>query len=211
MNASAPAFDAERAVAHLRESDDALARLIDAVGPCAMRVEPAPSLFEALAKAIVYQQLTGKAAATIFGRVRALTPGGFTAGRILRISDGELRGAGLSRAKLLALRDLAERTRKRQLPTLDQLRGMDDEAIIEELIEIRGIGRWTAQMLLMFNLGRPDVLPVGDYGVRKGFMLAFRRRELPEPDALLRRGERWKPWRTVASWYLWRALELHKS
>jgi 3-methyladenine DNA glycosylase/8-oxoguanine DNA glycosylase len=179
-----------------------------------MRLHQTPSLFFGLAEAIVYQQLSGKAAATIFGRVCALFPRpheGPTPAQILRAPDDKLRGAGLSRSKLLSLRDLAARTQKRELPTLEEVHGMDNEAIIERLTEVRGIGRWTVEMLLMFRLGRPDVLPVGDYGIRKGFAVAFKKRKLPEPAQVARYGARWKPYRTVASWYLWRATELAKK
>jgi methylated-DNA-[protein]-cysteine S-methyltransferase len=207
-------FDPAAAVAHLRAVEPALARLIDAVGPFAMRLNQTPSLFAALAEAIVYQQLTGKAAATIFGRVRALfrqARDGLTPAQILRASDDRLRGAGLSRSKLLSLRDLAEKAQAGEIPTLDEIHGMDDQSIVERLTRVRGIGRWTAEMLLMFRLGRPDVLPVDDYGIRKGFALAFKKRELPAPRALERRGARWSPYRTAASWYLWRALDLAKA
>jgi O-6-methylguanine DNA methyltransferase len=203
-------FDAVAALEHLRAADRALARLIDAVGPLRLRLDRTPSVFGALAEAIVYQQLTGRAAATIFARVRALFPRahqGPTAQQILRASDDRLRAAGLSRAKLLALRDLARKTIDGELPTLAEVRGMDDEAIIERLTQVRGIGRWTVEMLLIFRLGRPDVLPVDDYGVRKGYALAFRTRELPTRAALERRAVRWRPYRTAASWYLWRAVE----
>ncbi|WP_437815495.1 methylated-DNA--[protein]-cysteine S-methyltransferase [Sorangium sp. So ce1078] len=204
-------FDPAAAVERLRASDAALARLIDAVGPFAMRLDRTSSLFLALAESIVYQQLTGKAAATIFARVRALFPRaheGFTPEHILRASDEKLRAAGLSRAKLLSLRDLARRVQDGELPTLAEVHGMEDEAIIERLTQVRGIGRWTVEMLLMFRLGRPDVLPVDDYGVRKGFAIAFKQRDLPERKDLERHGARWKPYRTVASWYLWRAVDL---
>jgi 3-methyladenine DNA glycosylase/8-oxoguanine DNA glycosylase len=203
-------FDPAAALAHLRAADPALARLIDAVGPFRMRLTRTSSLFGALAEAIVYQQLTARAAATIFARVRALFPRareGLTPDSILRASDEKLRGAGLSRAKTLALRDLAQRTRDGQLPTLAEVQEMPDAAIIECLTEVRGIGRWTAEMLLMFRLGRPDVLPVDDYGIRKGFGVAFRKREMPARDVVEKHGARWKPYRTVASWYLWRAAE----
>ncbi|WP_437591099.1 methylated-DNA--[protein]-cysteine S-methyltransferase [Sorangium sp. So ce1000] len=204
-------FDPDAAVEHLRASDAALARVIDAVGPFAMRIDRTSSLFLALAESIVYQQLTGKAAATIFARVRALFPyragEGLTPAQVLRISDEKLRGAGLSRAKLLALRDLARRTEDGELPTLAEVHGMEDEAIIERLTRVRGIGRWTVEMLLMFRLGRPDVLPVDDYGIRKGFAIAFKRPEPPARQDLEKRGARWKPYRTVASWYLWRAVD----
>ncbi|WP_437336376.1 methylated-DNA--[protein]-cysteine S-methyltransferase [Sorangium sp. So ce394] len=207
-------FDPAVAVERLRASDAALGRLIDRVGPFGMRLDRTSSLFLALAESIVYQQLTGKAAATIFARVRALFPPaheGFTPEQLLRASDEELRAAGLSRAKLLALRDLARRTKDGELPTLAEVHGMDDEAIIERLTQVRGIGRWTAEMLLMFRLGRPDVLPVDDYGIRKGFAFAFKQRDLPGRKDLERRGARWKPYRTVASWYLWRAAELARE
>jgi O-6-methylguanine DNA methyltransferase len=204
------AFDPDAAMAHLRASDPALGRLFDSVGPFRMRIDRVPNLFLALAEAIVYQQLTGRAAATIFARVRALFPRahqGPTPEQLLRVSDAKLRGAGLSRAKLLALRDLASRASDGRLPTLAEVQAMDDEAIINRLTEVRGIGRWTAEMLLIFRLGRPDVLPVDDYGVRKGFALAFRKRQLPTPKALAKYGQRWAPYRTVVSWYLWRVVE----
>jgi methylated-DNA-[protein]-cysteine S-methyltransferase len=204
-------FDPGVAIEHLRASDAALARVIDAVGPFRMRLKGTPSIFVALAEAIVYQQLTGKAAQTIFARVCALFPRaheGLTAEQILRASDEKLRAAGLSRAKLLSLRDLAKKARDGEIPTLAELHRMEDEAIIERLIEVRGIGRWTVEMLLMFRLGRPDVLPADDYGIRKGFAVAFKKRELPARKDLELRGARWKPYRTVASWYLWRAVEL---
>jgi len=207
-------FDPLAALAHLRASDASLERLIAAAGPFRMELKTTSSPFVALSEAIVYQQLSGKAAATIFGRVCALLPRakrGLTPDNILRVSDEKLRGAGLSRAKLLSLRDLARRTRAGEIPSLAALRRMDDEAIIERLTAVRGIGRWTAEMFLMFRLGRPDVLPVGDYGVRKGFGIAFKKRGLPAPADLEKHGERWKPYRTVASWYLWRALELGKE
>jgi methylated-DNA-[protein]-cysteine S-methyltransferase len=211
-------FDTDAAVAHLRAADVGLARLIDAVGPFTMTLERAPSLFFALAEAIVYQQLTGKAAATIFGRVQALFPGGKrgpTAQQILGATDAQLRGAGLSGNKTLALRDLARRAEAGELPRMADLQRMDDEAIVERLTAVRGIGRWTVQMLLMFRLGRADVLPVDDYGIRKGFALTFRARggkdALPTAPAIVKRAERWRPYRTVACWYLWRAVERAKA
>jgi O-6-methylguanine DNA methyltransferase len=206
-------FDLGVAVAHLRAADASLARVIDVVGPCRLRLDKAPSLFFALAEAIVYQQLTAKAAATIFARLRALFPRARqapTAEQILRASDEQLRSVGLSRSKLLSLRDLARRTVDGELPKLAALQHLADEAIIERLTEVRGIGRWTAEMLLIFRLGRPDVLPVDDYGIRKGYAAAFKKRALPTPKDLAKRGARWQPYRTVASWYLWRAAELAK-
>jgi len=205
-------FDPDTAVRHLRAVDPSLARVIDVVGRCeiALELKRTRSLFSALAESIVYQQLTGKAAATIYARVCALFPhahAGPTAEQILRVSDERLRGAGLSAAKTLSLRDLARRAKAGEIPTLDEVRTLDDDAIVERLTQVRGIGRWTVEMLLIFRLGRPDVLPVDDYGVRKGFALATRRRALPTPKQLSARGERWKPYRTAASWYLWRAAE----
>jgi methylated-DNA-[protein]-cysteine S-methyltransferase len=207
-------YDAVAAVEHLRTADPALARVIDAVGPFRMRVDRAPTLFLALAQAIVYQQLTGKAAATIFARVRALFPRGHegpTAEQILRCKDEPLRAAGLSWSKLLSLRDLAERAASGSLPTLAEVHRMENDAILERLTEVRGIGRWTVEMLLMFRLGRPDVLPVDDYGIRKGFGVVFKKGAMPTPAALEARAARWKPYRTVASWYLWRALEASRK
>jgi len=206
-------FDRAEAVAYLRDSDPVMARLIDAVGPFAMTLKTTPSLFVALAESIVYQQLTGKAAATIFARVQALFPDaqhGPTARQIQRVSDQRLRAAGLSNAKLLALRDLSLRTLSGQVPTLAEVQALGDEEVIERLTQVRGIGRWTVEMLLMFRLGRPDVLPVDDYGVRQGFAIAYRKRKLPPPKALAKYGARWAPYRTVASWYLWRAVDLAK-
>ncbi len=204
-------FDVAAALAHVRAAEPALARVIDAAGPFRMERKLTLSVFGALAEAIVYQQLTGKAAATIYGRLCALFPrasAGPTPRQVLAKSDAELRAVGLSRAKTLALRDLAERAHARKLPTLAEVGAMGDEQIIEQLTAVRGVGRWTAEMFLMFRLGRGDVLPVGDFGIRKGFQFAFKKRELPAPDVVAKRGERWRPYRTLASWYLWRAAEL---
>jgi len=203
-------FDPAAAVQHLRACDPALARLIEEVGPFRMRLDRTPNLFVALAEAIVYQQLNGRAAATIFARVCALFPRaqeGLTARQIVRAPDQKLRAAGLSRAKLASLRDLAQRAVDGRLPTLADVNRLDDEAVIERLTEVRGIGRWTVQMLLIFRLGRPDVLPADDFGVRKGFAVACRKREMPSRQDLEKRARRWVPYRTVASWYLWRAAE----
>jgi 3-methyladenine DNA glycosylase/8-oxoguanine DNA glycosylase len=200
-------FDPSLAVAHLRASDAVLARVIDETGPFRMRLRPTPSVFAALAQAIAYQQLNGKAAAAIFARVCALFPDGApTPEPMLRMTEEQLRGAGLSRTKLLSLRDLAQRAADGRLPTLAEIRDLPDEIIIERLSEVRGIGRWTAEMLLMFRLGRPDVLPVDDYGVRKGFSITYHC-EMPSPKELAAHGVRWKPYRTAASWYLWRVVE----
>jgi methylated-DNA-[protein]-cysteine S-methyltransferase len=207
-------FDPAVAIEHLRASDRALARVIDAAGPFRMQLQKTPSLFVALAEAIVYQQLNGKAAATIYARVCALFPRaheGPTPEGIRRCPDDRLRAAGLSRAKLLALRDLARRAGDGAIPTVAEAHRMEDAAVVERLTQVRGVGRWTAQMLLMFRLGRPDVLPVDDFGIRKGFGVAFKRGAMPARDEVERRGARWAPYRTVASWYLWRAAERSKT
>ncbi len=203
-------FDPPAAVEHLKSKDAALRRLIERAGPFRMQLQRTPSIFGALSEAIVYQQLSGKAAATIFARLCGLFPkaaGGPSPEQILRASDAKLRSAGLSGSKLLSLRDLAARTKRGEIPTLAEVQRMDDTAIVESLTQVRGIGRWTVEMLLIFRLGRPDVLPVDDYGVRKGFALTFRRPELPSRKELEQRAERWRPYRSVASWYLWRALD----
>jgi len=216
LNGAAPLFDGDgalgfdpnMAVQHLRASDPVIARVIDEIGPFCMQIRPAPSVFAALARAIVYQQLNGKAAAAIFARMSALFPRGLpTAARLLRTSDEKLRGAGLSRSKVLSLRDLAQKAEDGVIPTLAEIQNMADEVVVERLSEVRGIGRWTAEMLLMFRLGRPDVLPVDDFGVRKGFAIAFDKSELPSPKELAAYGARWQPYRTAASWYLWRVVE----
>ncbi len=208
----APPPDLARVCRHLREADARLSTLIEIVGPCRLEVAAERNTFAALSKAIVYQQLTGKAAATIYGRVCAAAAGrsdrSFTPTQLASLDDASLRGAGLSRSKMLALRDLAARTEAGEVPTLARLQRMPDEDIIEVLTRVRGIGRWSAQMLLIFRLGRLDVLPVDDYGVRKGFARLLGRREPPPPAALERRAQRWRPYRSIASWYMWRATEL---
>ncbi len=204
------AYDPEIACRHLRGVDPALESLIGRVGEFTMRPVPTHSLFQVLVRSIVYQQLTGKAAATILGRVVGLfAPKRFpTPGDLLEVSSERLRSAGLSTAKTAALKDLAARALDGTVPSLARVRLMDDEEIIERLTAVRGIGRWTVEMLLIFKLGRPDVLPVGDLGVRKGFAVTLGKRKLPDPAVMVRRAERWRPYRSVASWYLWRALEL---
>lgn len=165
--------------------------------------------FDALAESIAYQQLSGKAAATIWGRVRALYPKRkFLDPKIvLKTPDRKLRAAGLSRSKVAAIKDLAAKTIDGTVPTARALLKMSDEEIIERLIQVRGIGRWTVEMLLLFDLGRPDVWPVDDYGVRKGFAKTFGRRKLPKPKQLMKLGEKFRPHRSAAAWYFWRALD----
>jgi 3-methyladenine DNA glycosylase/8-oxoguanine DNA glycosylase len=203
-------YDPDVACKHLCDIDPSMDSLIRRVGAFTMRPVPAHSLFQVLVRSIVYQQLTGKAAATILGRVVALfAPKRFPSPEdLLEIPSERLRAAGLSSAKTAALKDLAARRLDGTVPSLARVRLMEDEEIIERLTAVRGIGRWTVEMLLIFKLGRPDVLPLGDLGVRKGFALTFGKRKLPEPGTMSRRAERWRPYRSVASWYLWRALEL---
>ncbi len=174
-------------------------------------IAPAVSIrpFDALAESIAYQQLSGKAAAKIFGRVRALYPKRkwLDPERLLATPDEALRAAGLSRAKTAALKDLAAKTIDGTVPSGRALIGMTDDEIVARLTTVRGIGRWTVEMLLLFDLGRPDVWPVDDYGVRKGFAKTFGRRKLPTPKQLMKFGEKWRPYRSVAAWYFWRALD----
>lgn len=202
-------YDPELACRHLTAVDPRLGELIARAGAFTMRPEPTQSLFGALVEAIVYQQLSGKAAETILGRVVAIyRPRRFPRPvDILDTPADRLRAAGLSAAKTAAIKDLAARTLDGTVPTMARVRRMSDEEIIERLTTVRGIGRWTVEMLLLFRLGRPDVLPLGDLGVRKGFARAFNRRVLRDPLVLSRRAERWRPYRSVASWYLWRALD----
>jgi 3-methyladenine DNA glycosylase/8-oxoguanine DNA glycosylase len=205
-------FDHATATAALCLADKRLAGVIERAGPFTLRPEKMQSPFQALLRAIVYQQLSGKAAATIFSRVQAVFPGrnGLCPRAIVEVPDEMLRGAGMSRAKVAAVKDLAAKTLDGTVPTLARLRKMDDEEILTRLVSVRGIGRWTVEMLLMFRLGRPDVLPIGDLGVRRGFMLTYRKPTMPPPGELGRYGERWRPYRSVASWYLWRAVDLHR-
>ena len=213
-------FDPAKAIAHLRACDPKLAALVDRAGPFTLRLDPTPSPFESLLESILYQQLHGKAAATIHRRVREYFGGDPTPQLLLDTPDEPLRGAGVSGNKIKALRDLAARTIDGTVPSHAAILKMSDADIVERLTEVRGIGSWTVEMLLIFRLGRPDVLPVTDYGVRKGFALTFQRlpksrpveaADLPKPDVISRRGQRWAPYRSVASWYLWRACDLSKN
>lgn len=202
-------FDLRAAIEGLSMRDPALGQFIREAGGFALAPRRGQDTWGALLRAIVYQQITGKAAETILGRVRDLAGGdeALTPAWLCATSDAALRAAGLSQSKLAAARDLAEKCRGGEVPAMSALRELDDETVVDTLTRVRGIGRWTVEMLLIFNLGRPDVLPLGDYGVKKGFQALFGGRALPSADALSRRGARWKPWRSVASWYLWRAAE----
>jgi DNA-3-methyladenine glycosylase II len=226
-----PRYDSTLACRELAAADPKLARLIARAGPFTLRLASAQSPFEALVESIVYQQLHGKAAATIHRRLlEGFAPLCGTASNgqpihpsaqhLIDCANEQLRAAGLSHNKSLALRDLAAKTLDGTVPTLARIRRMSDEAIIEHLTQVRGIGRWTVEMLLIFRLGRPDVLPVSDYGVRKGFALTFGKlkptdkvtpADLPKPAAMEARAARWRPWRSVASWYLWRACDLAQN
>jgi DNA-3-methyladenine glycosylase II len=188
-------------------------RLIREIGPCSLTPRVGRSPFESLARAIAYQQLHDKAAESILRRFIALFPGRRfpNPDELLAMNVRSIRSAGFSRPKIMALRDLAAKALDGTVPTCRVIKKLEDEAIVERLIEVRGIGRWTVEMLLIFQLGRLDVLPVGDFGVRNGFRVAYGRRTMPTPNAVLRYGERWKPYRTVASWYLWRAADRAKN
>ena len=198
---------------HLAATDPRIAALI--ARSLRYNIKPAPLIrpFDALAESIAYQQLSGKAAATIFGRVRALYPRRkyLDPEKILATPDESFRAAGLSRSKIAAVKDLAAKTIDGTVPSARAIARMSDEEIILRLTEVRGIGRWTVEMLLLFDLGRPDVWPVDDYGVRKGFAKIFGRRKLPTPKQLMKLGEKWRPYRSVAAWYFWRALDVPKK
>jgi DNA-3-methyladenine glycosylase II len=218
-------YDPAEAVAALSAADPKLAKVIEKAGPFTVRLPAQQSPFEALAQSIIYQQLHGKAAATIHARLLA----GFapicglgvhpSPQHLLDCPNEQLRAAGLSHNKSLAIRDLAAKTIDGTVPSLATIRRMSDEAIIEHLTQVRGIGKWTVEMMLIFRLGRPDVLPTSDFGIRKGFALSFLGLKhatkltpdlLATPAQIERRARKWAPWRSVASWYMWRACDLAK-
>jgi 3-methyladenine DNA glycosylase/8-oxoguanine DNA glycosylase len=203
-------YDLVEAVRSLAKADRILGKLMAQVGPPELTSPDRLNPFQYLIRCIIYQQLSGKAAQTIYQRVQALFPGQRTIRpeQIVKMDDSLLRGAGMSRAKTVAVNDLAEKTISRIVPSGSKLRRMEDEEIIERLVQVHGIGVWTVQMLLLFMLGRPDVLPVKDLGVRKGFMLTYKLDEMPEERELEKHAEIWKPYRSVGSWYMWRALDL---
>lgn len=208
-----PPFDVDAAVAHLSRKDRTLARLIREVGPCRLEIAPRQTPYQALLESVVYQQLTGKAAATIYGRVCASFGSRRCPGpeKIVEAPEELLRTAGLSRSKVAAVKDLAQRALAGEIPTRRAAEKLSDAELVECLTSVRGIGTWTVEMFLIFTLGRPDVLPLDDYGVRKGFARTFGRDVLPKPKELHALGEKWRPFRTTASWYLWRALELESK
>jgi DNA-3-methyladenine glycosylase II len=209
MPTPTPCFDLAEATKHLSERDDCLKHLIAESAPFQMDQDPLQSPYEALLEAIAYQSISGKAAATIYGRVKALSATGRapTPAEMLKLRKPVLRKAGLSGAKVLAMKDLAQKTLDGVVPTLEQAEKLSDEELVERLVSVRGIGAWTVEMFLIFRLGRPDVLPIHDLGVKKGWSVAYGKKHMPKPKELLAFGERWRPYRTVASWYMWRAFE----
>ncbi|MBK6599705.1 MAG: DNA-3-methyladenine glycosylase 2 family protein [Proteobacteria bacterium] len=208
----APPAELNRMRRHLRAADPVLAQLLRAAGRFTLEPRLAHTPFWSLARAIANQQLNGTAAATILARFVALYPGHeFPAPRqVLATDDLTLRGVGFSFAKVAALKDLAEKTETGVVPSTRSLVAMADSEIIERLTQVRGVGRWTVEMLLMFQLGRPDVFPADDFGIQNGFRLAYGIRAMPTPRALADYALRWAPYRTMAAWYLWRAVDLDK-
>src|SRR6202158_6018251 len=202
-------FDLSAAMNHLTAKDEKLAELITATLAFQMDADPMQSPYEALLESIAYQSISGKAAATIFGRVKALSATGRapTPQEMLKLRKPVLRKAGLSGAKILAMKDLAQKTIDGIVPSLEQAEKLSDEELVERLVSVRGIGAWTVEMFLIFRLGRPDVLPIHDLGVKKGWSVTYGKKHMPKPKQLLAFGERWRPYRTVASWYMWRAFE----
>jgi DNA-3-methyladenine glycosylase II len=210
MPRHARGFDTEAAHEHLARRDRRLGAWMKRTGPIAPdpRWRKSFDPVDALARAILYQQLSGKAAATIVGRLEAaIASDRFHCDTLARCDDAVIRACGVSGNKLLALRDLARREAAGEIPDLRRMSVMDDAAIVDALVPVRGIGRWTVEMMLMFRLGRPDVLPVDDLGIRKGAQAVDKSEAMPTPKALAERGERWGPYRTYASFYLWRIAD----
>ena len=204
-------FDHIKAHAHLSGLDKRLARLIEKTGTFHFKLDTCDSVYESLLEAITHQSISGKAAATIFGRIKMLGTEGRcpTPQQILAATDLTLREAGLSYAKAASMKDLAQKTIEGIVPTIEEAHALSDEELVTRLISVKGIGAWTVEMFLMFRLGRPDVLPIHDYGVQKGFALTYGKKFMPKPRELAAFGERWRPYRTVASWYMWRAIEIY--
>jgi DNA-3-methyladenine glycosylase II len=202
-------FDLVVAMQHLSARDEKLASLIVETVQFQIDMEGAQSPYEALLESIAYQSISGKAAATIFGRVKALGSNGRAPSpqEMLKLRKPALRKAGLSGAKILAMKDTAQKTIDGIVPTLEEAQRLSDEELVERLVSVRGIGAWTVEMFLIFNLGRPDVLPIHDLGVKKGWSVTYGKKHMPKPKELLAFGEQWRPYRTVASWYMWRAFE----
>jgi DNA-3-methyladenine glycosylase II len=196
----------DAATTALAASDPVLASVINQVGPCSLEPDHETDLFRALLRSIIFQQLHGRAAEAIHGRVVALMPA-LTAATLQGLPDAPLRAAGLSANKLLALRDLAARTLDGTIPPPAVAADLSDDTLIERLTQVRGVGPWTVQVLMIFYLGRLDVMPATDFGIRKAFSLLYRRGRPVKPESILRHAKRWRPYRSVASWYLWRSLD----
>ena len=202
-------FDHRAAIAHICKDDPKLAALISKVKDFHLNIDELESPYDALLEAIVYQSISGLAARTIFARIKAFGENGRppTPQQILAVPENRLREAGLSFAKIAAVRDLAQKTIDGVVPMLEESHKLTDEELVTRLDSVRGIGAWTVEMFLIFRLGRPDVLPIHDLGVQKGWAITYGKRKIPKPKDLLKFGERWRPYRTVASWYMWRAVE----
>lgn len=194
-----------KAINHLKKSDPVMRAIVERVGPC--RIEFGEPTFHSLAEAILYQQLNGKAAVTIFKRFTEQTGNPVTPEGILKLTDAQMRGVGLSKQKTAYLRDLAEKT-KAGVVDFERLAGLPDEEVIQHLTQVKGVGIWTAHMFLIFTLRRPDVLPVGDYGVQMAMKKHYRKRKLPKPKDMEKIAKPWSPYRSIASWYLWRSLDI---
>src|SRR5713226_7049825 len=204
-----PPFDLRLAMDTLAAKDPHLAPLIKETEEFRIETDGSDSPYEILLECIAYQSISGKAAATIFGRVKALGANGRapTPEEMLKLRKPALRKAGLSGAKVLAMKDLAKKTIVGIVPSLEEAQKLSDEELVERLVSVRGIGAWTVEMFLIFRLGRPDVLPIHDLGVKKGWSITYGKKHMPTPKELLAFGERWRPYRTVATWYMWRAFE----
>ena len=202
-------FDLDAATRHLSSIDERLAELIRETRPFQAEMEATNNPYESLLEAIAYQSISGKAAATIFARIKALSASGGipTPQEILKLRKSTLRKAGLSGAKILAMKDLARKALSGVVPSHEESLKLSDEELVQRLVSVRGIGVWTVEMFLIFRLGRPDVLPVDDLGVKKGWSVTYGKKHMPTPKQLLEFGERWRPYRTVASWYMWRAFQ----
>jgi DNA-3-methyladenine glycosylase II len=201
-----------KAVSRLGRACPSMKALIRRVGPCTLEIESGRTPFQALVNAVAHQQLHGKAAQTILGRFRGLFGGRFPGPQALaKVTDDQLRGVGFSRAKTAAIRDIAEKTLAGVIPGSKAIAELPDEEIIARLTQVRGVGRWTVEMLLIFTLGRPDVWPVDDFGVRAGWKITYGLDEMPKPKELLALGERFQPHRSIAAWYLWRATDINRS
>src|ERR1700726_922709 len=202
-------FDLAEATRHLSSRDEKLATLIAETAQFQTEMDAAQSPYEALMESIAYQSISGKAAATIFARIKALSGNGRPPSpqQMLKLRTSALRKAGLSGAKVLAMKDLARKTIDGVRPPREQAEKMSDQELVERLDSVRGIGAWTVEMFLIFNLGRPDVLPIHDLGVKKGWSVTYGKKHMPKPKELLAFGEQWRPYRTIASWYMWRAFE----